>query len=107
MSEIAIPGAYVSRPVIHKNHLYTAVLNSEHPWSVSDSGFVSIIDENDQVVSNPAANAPIYEDGKLNRLHQTTKVFRHPHDVCIDDDENIYVAQWNSGKTYPIKLIRV
>lgn len=107
LSEIPIPGAYVSRPVIKGDHLYTAVLNSEHPWGVSDSGFVSIIDKNEQVVSNPAANAPVYQDGKLQRLHQTVKIFRHPHDVCIDDDENIYVAQWNSGKTYPIKLIRV
>ncbi len=107
LSTISIPGAFVSRPVIKGNNLYTAVLNSEHPWSVSDSGFVSILDENDRIVSNPAANAPNYVDGKLERLHQTAKVFRHPHDVCIDDEENLYVAQWNSGRTYPIKLIRV
>ena len=25
----------------------------------------------------------------------------------VDDDENMYVAQWNSGQTYPIKLTRV
>ena len=107
LSTISIPGAYVSRPVIKDSHLYTAVLNSEHPWSVSDSGFVSILDENDKVVSNPAANAPVYTDDTLERLHQTSDVFRHPHDVCIDEDENVYVAQWNSGKTYPIKLVRV
>ena len=83
LSEIAIPGAYVSRPVIHKDHLYTAVLNSEYPWSVSNSGFVSIIDKNDQVVSNPAANAPSYVDGKLKRLYQTDKILRHPQDGCI------------------------
>jgi hypothetical protein len=35
------------------------------------------------------------------------KTFLNPHDVCIDDDENIYVPQWNSGKTYPVKLHRV
>ena len=33
--------------------------------------------------------------------------FFNPHDVCIDNDENIYVPQWNSGKTYPLKLTRV
>jgi hypothetical protein len=107
ISTIAVPGAFVSRPVIKGDYLYTAVLNSEHPWSVSDSGFVSILDKNDRVVSNPAANEPVYTDGKLQRLQQTHKVFRHPHDVCIDEDENLYIAQWNSGKTYPLKLIRV
>jgi hypothetical protein len=35
------------------------------------------------------------------------RLFQYPHDVCIDKDENIYVAQWNSGNTYPIKLVRV
>lgn len=104
---IEIPGAFVSRPVIKGDFLYTAVLNSEAPWSASDSGFVSIIDKSDKVVSNPAANAPIYVNEKLNTLKQTVPVFRHPHDVCVDNDENLYVAQWNSGKTYPIKLVRV
>jgi hypothetical protein len=31
----------------------------------------------------------------------------HPHDVCVDNDENIYVPQWASKKSYPIKLERV
>jgi hypothetical protein len=35
------------------------------------------------------------------------KVFIHPHDVYADSDENIYVPQWASGKTYPIKLERI
>jgi hypothetical protein len=30
-----------------------------------------------------------------------------PHDVLVDDDESLYVAQWNSLKTYPVKLERV
>jgi peptidylamidoglycolate lyase len=34
-------------------------------------------------------------------------VFQYPHDVCVDRDENLYIAQWNSGNTYPIKLERV
>ncbi len=40
-------------------------------------------------------------------MHQAIKIFTHPHDVCVDDEENLYVAQWNSGHTYPIKLKRV
>ena len=27
--------------------------------------------------------------------------------MLIDDEQSIYVAQWNSGRTYPIKLERV
>ena len=29
------------------------------------------------------------------------------HDVCVDDDKNLYICQWNAEKTYPIKLHRV
>ena len=28
-------------------------------------------------------------------------------DMPLDEDENIYVAQWNAGQVYPYKLIRI
>lgn len=102
---IHLPGAYVCRPVIHGDELYAATI-----WSgkgLPDSGFISILDKNDQLVSAPGGCEPVYDAGGLQPMHQAVKVFRHPHDVCIDEDENLYVAQWNAGKTYPIKLIRV
>ena len=36
-------------------------------------------------------------------MYQTIKVFIYPHDVCIDDDENMYVAQWNSRHSLSIQ----
>ncbi len=39
-------------------------------------------------------------------MYQTVKVFDYPHDVCVDDEENLYVAQWNSGNVYPYKFHR-
>ena len=38
---------------------------------------------------------------------QEQTVSKHCHHVRIDDDENIYVCQWNADQTYPIKLERV
>jgi hypothetical protein len=35
------------------------------------------------------------------------QTFMNPHDVCPDQDGNLYVPQWYSGKTYPIRLKRV
>ena len=67
----------------------------------------SILNKKNQLISAPGGSMPVYENGKLKRMHQAVKVFQHPHDVCVDEDENLYVAQWNAGKTYPIKLIRV
>ena len=102
---ISLPGAYICRPVIHGKNVYLATI-----WSgdgSSDTGFVSILNEKNELISAPGGSQPIYENGLLKPMHQAAKIFRHPHDVCIDEDENLYVAQWNAGKTYPIKLVRV
>jgi hypothetical protein len=103
---IHIPGAAICRPVIKGNYLYAAVLRSPN-LDKSNSGFVTILNENNQVVSNIGGTEPIYEKGKLQPLAQAEPIFKHPHDVCVDEDDNIYVAQWASGKVYPYKLKRV
>jgi len=103
---IDVPGALICRPVIHKKNIYFAVLRSKNAAN-SDSGFVLIMNEINEVVSCPGATAPNYSNGKLNELYQTIRLFKHPHDVCVDEDENLYIAQWNSNQSYPIKLKRV
>ena len=103
---IALPGACVCRPVIHKDHLYAAVLRSPD-LNAEGTGFVTILDKDNKVVSNIGGSEPQYADGRLQPMHQTDKIFVHPHDVCVDRDENLYVAQWASGKVYPYKLKRV
>ena len=72
-----------------------------------DSGFVTILNKDDRVVSNPGGTPPIYENGELQLMLQHEPVFNHCHDVCVDQDENLCVCQWNAGKTYPVKLERV
>lgn len=106
LSSIPVPGALICRPVIHKNDIYFAVLKSKEAPN-EDSGFLLIMDKNYKVVSCPGATAPTYNNGNLNQLYQSIRLFQYPHDVCVDDDENLYVAQWNSGQTYPIKLTRI
>ena len=62
-----------------------------------------------KVVSTPGGTEPIYVKGKLQKQFKDDpgNVFMHPHDVYVDSDENIYVPQWNSQKTYPVKLDRI
>jgi hypothetical protein len=55
-------------------------------------------------VSNLDGTPPVYDNGKPAEMSQATSVFQYPHDVCIDDEQNMYVAQWNSGHVYPYKL---
>lgn len=106
LATIPLPGAFVCRPVVSGDNIYAAVLVSKMPWD-SGSGFVTILDKNNKVISNPGGNEPNYQGGILQQLSQVGNTFVHAHDVCIDDDKNLYVAQWNSGKTYPVKLERV
>ncbi|MBP6810728.1 MAG: 6-bladed beta-propeller [Saprospiraceae bacterium] len=103
LETIALPGAWVCRPVIKGEYLYAAVLQSNsRQWE--QSGFVTILDRQNKVVSNLAGSEPAYKNGHLDEIYQTIKAFQYPHDVCVDDEENLYVAQWNSGRTYPYKL---
>ena len=106
MEIIHLPGACVCRPVIKGDYLYAAVLRSPS-LSEADSGFVTILNKENKVVSNLGGSTPKYENGKLNPLSQAEKIFRNPHDVCVDDEGSIYVAQWASGKVYPYKFTRV
>ncbi len=103
---IKLPGACVCRPVIKGDHLYAAVLRSPD-LGIKDSGFTTILDKNNKVVSNIGGTEPVYKDGILQPMSQADKIFLNPHDVCVDDDENLYVAQWASGKVYPYKFTRV
>lgn len=108
VSTIALPGTYICRPVIHGENIYGAVFRSTSD-SYPDSGYITILDKNDRVISTPGGTEPIYQDGKLaeQRKDRSNSPFLHPHDVLVDSDDNIYVAQWASKKTYPIKLERV
>jgi peptidylamidoglycolate lyase len=71
------------------------------------SGYITIIDENNRVISTPGGTEPVYVNGILQEQKQEGDTFIHPHDVCVDADENLYIPQWNSGKTYPVMLERV
>jgi hypothetical protein len=108
ISTIPLPGTFICRPVLKGENIYGAAYRSTS-GDYPNSGYMTIIDKNDRVISTPGGSEPIYQNNKLQeqRKQDPFKVFMHPHDVCVDSDENIYVAQWASKKTYPIKLVRV
>ncbi|MFT5169221.1 MAG: peptidylamidoglycolate lyase [Saprospiraceae bacterium] len=105
LETIKLPGCWNCRPVIKGDYLYFAILVTE-TWGSYD-GLVAILDKNNKVVSFPGGSEPIYKDGALQAPSSDLSTFLNPHDVCIDNDENIYVPQWYSGRSYPVKLERV
>ena len=106
LGKIELPGSYICRPVVHKKNIYCAVFRSVSNQNVG-SGYITILDENNLVVSSPGATSPVYIKGILQAQEKSGNTFIHPHDVCVDDDDNLYIPQWNSGNTYPVKLKRI
>ena len=102
---IRMPGCYICRPVIKGDYLLFAVIVTKD-WGVYD-GMLAVLDQNNRVVSFPGGSAPVYNNGTLLSPSYDKKSFQNPHDVCVDDEWNLYVPQWNSGKTYPNKLTRI
>lgn len=108
LSTIPVPGSFICRPVIKGKNMYAAVYRSTSEAN-ANSGYITIFNEQDQVISTPGGTSPQYIENVLQEQKKDSSFtgFLHPHDVCIDNDENIYVPQWASGKTYPIKLERI
>jgi len=105
METIQVPGCSICRPVIKGDHLYFAVIVTKSWWDYD--GMVAILDKNNKVVSYPGGSSPTYENEVLQVPISDGTTFLNPHDVCVDNDENIYVPQWLSGKTYPVRLERI
>jgi peptidylamidoglycolate lyase len=111
VKSVYMPGAFVSRPVIQGDFLYSGVCFGMEPGDFRPKmkrGFVTILDKENRVVANPGGLPPRYTDkGKLEVMMQDQPVFQQCHDVCVDDQGDLYVCQWNAGKVYPYKLHRV
>lgn len=106
---VYLPGAYMSRPVIVGENVYSGVCfgmfaDDYRMWQ--GRGFVTILDRDNRVISNPGGRKPEYRDGRLQLMLQDEPVFHNCHDVCVDQRGDLYVCQWNSGKVYPYKLHR-
>lgn len=107
-----LPNMWVCRAVFDDNNLYAGVCWSTPKGGTFNwkehTGFTTIL-EGDKVVSNPGGTTPTYNAaGKLMPSYQLAdKPILHGHDVCIDEDKNLYVCQWNAHKTAPLKLERV
>ena len=109
-------GSFVCRPVIKGENLYFPVIWSEfdtdgfNPAWQSKTGYFLVLDKNNKLISAPGVDKIEYDGNKVKHMHQSEKVkgiFKHCHDVCIDDEDSVYIPQWFSDKGYPIKLVRV
>ncbi len=107
---ILLTGAMPCFMIPHGEHVVVPHLKGAAKPGGSDTqnGFVSVLDRENRIVSNIGAPAPTPgPDGAPLPMSASGTLFRYPHGLMIDDESSIYVAQWNSGGTCPIKLQRV
>ncbi len=108
---LELPGAYAGQLFFRGDRIYTAVCWSKENGTgkkLDKSGFIIVMDRaTHKVISAPGGNEPIYTDGKLQPLYQTSKTFLHGHDLYVDSEGAIYLGEWNAQRRYPAKLTPV
>jgi peptidylamidoglycolate lyase len=100
-----LPGGNPRQIRFQKNHFFVPHLADNWPKNRNSRGFVSVLDQEFRVVSNLGGTQPEYSKaGELLPMRAAEPVFQHPHDVLPAADGCVYVAQFASGNTYPVKL---
>lgn len=108
LQQVDLPGGNPRQIRRHGAHHFVAHLADNWPKDRNSRGFVSVLDAELKVISNIAGTPPAYDDqGRLQSMKHQEPVFIHPHDLVVTPDHSIYVAQFASGNTVPIKLERV
>ena len=95
---VSLPGALPSNIAPFNGHF------SGHLAVACLNGMILIMDGADRVVSAVGGETPVYSEGELQPLSSFNYTFNHPHDVHVDESGALYVVQWWSNQTYPIKL---
>jgi peptidylamidoglycolate lyase len=110
LGHVEFPGAWICRPVIHGDHVFFAVINSgRREWGSDFRGFVMVLDQENRPVSLIGGTPPVAGGEGESALYRNIepKPFLNCHDVCLDQEGNLYVAQWLSNQTHPYKLVPV
>ena len=94
---LSLPGSLPSNVALLGDHLVVASLNA----------MVLVLDAHDRVVSAIGGLPPVYEGNDLKPLRVYNHALCHPHDVHVDDKSDMYIPQWDSNHTYPVKLTRI
>ena len=106
--KVQLPGGNPRQIQRVGDHYFVAHLADNWPKNRDSRGFVSILDKDFKVVANLGGTPPEFgNEGELQQMRSVGEAIMHPHDLCVASDGSLYVAQFMSGATYPIKLERV
>ena len=105
IEEMSLPGSNPRMIQIVGEHMFVPHLADNWPKDRESKGYISVLDRDYKIVSNIGGTVPRYVNGKLQPMSQQGGFFRHPHDLVVAADGAIYVPQFASGNTYPVKLV--
>jgi hypothetical protein len=107
-AQINLPGGNPRQIRRFGRNYFVAHLGDNWPKDQKSRGFVSVLDENLRPIANIAGTPPEFDDtGALRPMKHREDIFLHPHDLTVDHEGSLYVAQFASNKTYPVKLERI
>lgn len=110
LAEFKVANAFPCFVTPHGRHSYIPQisLNVNCQIPPGTAGLVTVLDADFRAVAHIGGDAPVYRGGELQKVTTAANnPFRFPHGVAVDDEGSVYVAQWNSGNTFPIKLARI
>jgi peptidylamidoglycolate lyase len=108
LDKIPMPGGNPRDAVMFGQYLIIPHLSDNWPADKNATGFISVLDQNNRIISNVGGSPAIYsEEGVLQPMKSTASPLIHPHAVALDADGNLYVAQFASPKAPLLKLERL
>ena len=108
IDKLAMPGGNPRDAAIFGEFLFVPHLGDQWPKDKNAPGFVSVLDENNRIISNIGGAPPKYDaDGRLRPMRSTGAPFIHPHGVAVDAAGNLYVAQFSSPAAPLLKFERL
>lgn len=107
IDKVDMPGANPRDIFIFGDKLYIPHLGSDWPKTRDAPGFVTVHDKNNKLIANIGGTLPYHHEGKFHEMTHHGHTFIHPHAVTMDKDGNLYVAQWMSKGSWPLKFIPV
>ena len=104
---VLLPGGNPRDIVFHDEHIFIPHLGDNWPDDRNAAGYISVLDKQYRVVANLGGSAPDYRSGNLAPMSHAGHWFHHPHGIGFDQDGSLYVAQFASNGSWPLKFERI
>jgi len=107
IDRIPLPGGNPRDIAFFDDHIVIPHLGDNWPEDRNAAGFISFLDRDFDVVANLGGKNRRDDNGKLVGLQHNSHLFHHPHGIVFDQRGNLYVAQFASNGTFPLKFERI